>query len=66
MRRFPTWADEVARDLGAIHIVINNAGISLGATIEDTRYEDFEWLMGINYPDTSSRQSQQAQAPAAP
>ncbi|QRK11602.1 SDR family oxidoreductase [Archangium violaceum] len=43
------WADDVAGDLGAVHIVINNAGVALGATIEDTRYEDFEWLMGINF-----------------
>ncbi len=43
------WADEVARELGAVHIVINNAGVALGATIEDTRYEDFEWLMNINF-----------------
>jgi NAD(P)-dependent dehydrogenase (short-subunit alcohol dehydrogenase family) len=43
------WADDVARELGAVHLVINNAGVSLGATIEDTRYEDFEWLMNINF-----------------
>jgi NAD(P)-dependent dehydrogenase (short-subunit alcohol dehydrogenase family) len=43
------WADEVARELGAVHIVINNAGVALGATIEDTSYEDFEWLMNINF-----------------
>ncbi|WP_224241136.1 SDR family NAD(P)-dependent oxidoreductase [Hyalangium gracile] len=43
------WADEVVRELGAVHIVINNAGVALGATIEDTRYEDFEWLMNINF-----------------
>jgi NAD(P)-dependent dehydrogenase (short-subunit alcohol dehydrogenase family) len=43
------WADEVARELGAVHIIINNAGVSLGATVEDTRYEDFEWLMNINF-----------------
>jgi len=44
-----SWADEVARELGAVHLVINNAGVSLGATVEDTRYEDFEWLMNINF-----------------
>jgi short-subunit dehydrogenase len=44
-----TWADEVARDFGAVHIIINNAGVALGATVEDTRYEDFEWLMNINF-----------------
>jgi NAD(P)-dependent dehydrogenase (short-subunit alcohol dehydrogenase family) len=43
------WADDVARELGAVHLVINNAGVSLGATVEDTRYEDFEWLMNINF-----------------
>lgn len=43
------WADEVAREFGAVHVIINNAGVALGATIEDTRYEDFEWLMNINF-----------------
>ncbi|MCP3143422.1 SDR family NAD(P)-dependent oxidoreductase [Pyxidicoccus xibeiensis] len=44
-----SWADDVARELGAVHVVVNNAGVALGATIEDTRYEDFEWLMNINF-----------------
>jgi NAD(P)-dependent dehydrogenase (short-subunit alcohol dehydrogenase family) len=43
------WAAQVARELGAVHIIINNAGVALGATIEDMRYEDFEWLMNINF-----------------
>lgn len=43
------WADAVVQTLGAVHIVVNNAGVALGATIEDTRYEDFEWLMNINF-----------------
>jgi short-subunit dehydrogenase len=43
------WADAVARELGVVHIIINNAGVALGATIEDTSYEDFEWLMNINF-----------------
>ncbi len=43
------WADEVAQALGAVHVVINNAGVSLSSTIEDLRYEDFEWLMNINF-----------------
>jgi NAD(P)-dependent dehydrogenase (short-subunit alcohol dehydrogenase family) len=44
-----TWAEQVARELGAVHIIINNAGVALGSTIEDTSYEDFEWLMDINF-----------------
>jgi NAD(P)-dependent dehydrogenase (short-subunit alcohol dehydrogenase family) len=43
------WADDVASGFGAVHIVINNAGVALGATVEDMRYEDFEWLMRINF-----------------
>jgi short-subunit dehydrogenase len=43
------WADSVAKELGAVHVIVNNAGVALGATIEDTSYEDFEWLMNINF-----------------
>jgi short-subunit dehydrogenase len=43
------WADATVAELGAAHIVINNAGVALGATIEDMAYEDFEWLMNINF-----------------
>ncbi len=43
------WAEATARDFGAVHVVINNAGVALGATIEDTSYEDLEWLFGITF-----------------
>ena len=43
------WADAVARELGSVNVIVNNAGVALGATIEDTKYEDFEWLMNINF-----------------
>lgn len=43
------WAEQVVRELGGVHLVINNAGVALGATIEDLRPEDFQWLMGINF-----------------
>ena len=43
------WAAQATRELGGVHIIINNAGVALGATIEDMRYEDFEWLMNINF-----------------
>lgn len=41
-------AAEVERDFGAAHIVINNAGVTLMGTIENTSIEEFEWLLGIN------------------
>jgi len=43
------WADAVVREHGRVNLVFNNAGVGLGATIEAMRYEDFEWLMGINF-----------------
>jgi short-subunit dehydrogenase len=43
------WADQVVADHGAVNLVINNAGVALGATVESMSYEDFEWLMNINF-----------------
>lgn len=43
------WADEAVRDHGLINIIFNNAGVGLGATVQDMKYEDFEWLMNINF-----------------
>ncbi len=43
------WADDCARTLGHVHVIINNAGVALGATVEDMSYADFEWLMNINF-----------------
>ena len=43
------WADQVVADHGRVNLVFNNAGVALGATIEAMSYEDFEWLMDINF-----------------
>lgn len=43
------WADAVERDLGAAHLVVNNAGVALAATLREVSDEDFEWLMNINF-----------------
>lgn len=43
------WADQVRKDHGAAHVVINNAGVSLSATVATMKQEDFEWLMDINF-----------------
>ncbi len=44
-----TWADRVAADHGSVNLVFNNAGVALGASVESMSYEDFEWLMNINF-----------------
>ena len=33
---------------GTVDIVINNAGVGYGATVEETDYEHLEWLININ------------------
>jgi NAD(P)-dependent dehydrogenase (short-subunit alcohol dehydrogenase family) len=44
-----TWADQVVADHGRVNLIFNNAGVALGATVEGMAYEDFEWLMNINF-----------------
>lgn len=43
------WADQVVSDHGSVNIIMNNAGVALGDTVENMKYEDFEWLMNINF-----------------
>jgi butyryl-CoA dehydrogenase len=43
------WADKVVEEHGKVNFIFNNAGVALAATIEAMSYEDFEWLMNINF-----------------
>ncbi len=43
------WAERLAGSEGHVDIVVNNAGVAYGATVEDSDYEHQEWLMGINF-----------------
>lgn len=43
------FADQVHADFGQVDVVINNAGVALSQTVEDMTYEDFRWLMDINF-----------------
>jgi NAD(P)-dependent dehydrogenase (short-subunit alcohol dehydrogenase family) len=44
-----TWADQVVKDHGKANLIFNNAGVELVSSIEGIKYEDFEWLMNINF-----------------
>lgn len=44
-----SFADEVQAQHGSAQLIINNAGVSVSQTVVDLTYDDFEWLMGINF-----------------
>src|SRR5207302_9743611 len=43
------WAAQVVEVHGRVNLIFNNAGVALGATIDAMSYDDFEWLMNINF-----------------
>jgi len=43
------FAAEVRSRFGTAHVVINNAGVTVSQTVAAMRYEDFQWIMGINF-----------------
>ena len=43
------WALDIAKHTEAVHLVINNAGVGLLARAQDADYDDFHWLMNINF-----------------
>lgn len=46
---FAHAADEAERVFGNIHVVCNNAGINLFVPIEECTYNDWDWVMGVNF-----------------
>ncbi|TXS96501.1 SDR family NAD(P)-dependent oxidoreductase [Parahaliea maris] len=43
------WAADIDAREGRIDIVVNNAGVALSDPVTQSRYEDIQWLMGINF-----------------
>lgn len=41
-------AEDVKRDFGAVHVVINNAGATVVGTVAHLTIEEIEWQLGIN------------------
>jgi len=42
-------ADEVERVFGKVHVVCNNAGVGGNAPMEEAEYEDWDWVVGVNF-----------------
>jgi NAD(P)-dependent dehydrogenase (short-subunit alcohol dehydrogenase family) len=46
---FARAADETEKVFGKVHVLCNNAGINLFVPIEECTYNDWDWVMGVNF-----------------
>ena len=46
---FEKHSQDVIAEFGHADKLINNAGVALAQTVNDCSYDDFEWLMNINF-----------------
>jgi NAD(P)-dependent dehydrogenase (short-subunit alcohol dehydrogenase family) len=42
-------AEQVVSDFGAVHLVVNNAGVALHGPVTELTDEDFRWVMDIDF-----------------
>ncbi|MEM7411630.1 MAG: SDR family NAD(P)-dependent oxidoreductase [Myxococcota bacterium] len=42
------WAADVHARVGALDVLVNNAGVAIGGGFLDTSLEDWAWILGIN------------------
>ena len=45
---FREAADRVEAEFGPVSLLFNNAGVNLFQPIEDSSYDDWDWVMGVN------------------
>ena len=43
------WATDVVGQFGRVNLVVNNAGVSMSGDFEDMSYDEFDWIVGINF-----------------
>ena len=42
-------AEDVKNEFGRVNLVFNNAGVALSADVVDMEWDDFDWLVNINF-----------------
>ena len=48
-QRMQEFVDEVVAAHKHVHVVVNNAGVTVRANLADHSLDDFEWIVGINF-----------------
>ena len=43
------WATAVVGQLGRVNMLVNNAGVSMSGDFEDMTYDEFDWIVGVNF-----------------
>ena len=43
------YAASVRRELGRVNVIVNNAGVALHGDFEEVSYDDFEWVMDVDF-----------------
>jgi len=46
---FAVAADAVEAHFGAVHVLVNNAGVSVFGPTDEASYADYDWIMGVNF-----------------
>ena len=46
---FARAADETERVFGVVQLLFNTAGVSVFGPLEKSTYEDYDWMMGVNF-----------------
>jgi NAD(P)-dependent dehydrogenase (short-subunit alcohol dehydrogenase family) len=39
----------VAAEVGKVHVLVNNAGVSVFGPTDEASYDDYDWIMGVNF-----------------
>jgi NAD(P)-dependent dehydrogenase (short-subunit alcohol dehydrogenase family) len=47
--RFAEVAEQVVHHFGEVHVLVNNAGVSVFGPTDEASYADYDWIMGVNF-----------------
>ncbi len=48
-QRFAQVAEKVVDHFGEVHVLVNNAGVSVFGPTDEASYDDYDWIMGVNF-----------------